>query len=189
MRSSSCTKARAFARSFTSRGREAEPLLAKRSRRLRVLPLRAAFAALAAVFAVAGRAQAPAGDALSPIDCSRPTEAAVCMVDTPTYVGWRVYHAQCATCHAQDALGSSFAPDLTARVRTMDERAFFRALDDEDLVAHDPAAPPRAVTADAGRYYRELWVYLSARASGALPAGPLVRRPPTGSYGRPRVEL
>jgi hypothetical protein len=101
---------------------------------------------------------------------------AVCSVDTPVYVGWRVFHAQCASCHAQDAVGSSFAPGLTRRISEMDARAFFRALDDGYLGPHDPS-PPRGANPDVARYYEELWSYLSARARGDLPAGPLARLP------------
>jgi mono/diheme cytochrome c family protein len=98
----------------------------------------------------------------------------VCRVDTATYVGWRVFNAQCASCHAQDALGSSFAPDLTFRMRGMDARAFIAALDKGYLGPDDPS-PPRGAMPDVARYYNELWSYLSARASGALPPGALER--------------
>jgi cytochrome c5 len=105
---------------------------------------------------------------------------AVCRVDLATYVGWRVFGAQCATCHAADALGSSFAPDLTLRVRGMTQRGFFAALDNGYLGPADPS-PPRGKMPDVARYYEELWAYLSARASGDLPPGALERLP--GSAG------
>jgi mono/diheme cytochrome c family protein len=101
---------------------------------------------------------------------------AVCRVDLATYVGWRVFNAQCATCHAADALGSSFAPDLTLRMRGMTQRTFFAALDNGYLGPADPA-PPRGRHPDVARYYEELWAYLFARASGDLPAGDLERLP------------
>jgi cytochrome c5 len=102
------------------------------------------------------------------------TSGAVCRVDVATYVGWRVFNAQCASCHAQDAVGSSFAPDLSRRMAGMSARDFFRALDDGYLGPAE-AMPPRGANPDVSRYYQELWTYLSARARGDLPAGPLAR--------------
>jgi len=109
-------------------------------------------------------------------DCDGAESGFVCRVDLATYIGWRVFHAQCASCHAENALGSSFAPDLTHRMRSMDERAFVAALDDGYLGPDDPM-PPRGANPDVARYYTELWSYLSARASGDLPPGPLERLP------------
>lgn len=120
--------------------------------------------------AAAGEAPAAPGAAASP------AAAAVCRVDLATYVGWRVFDAQCATCHAADALGSAFAPDLTLRMRGMTQRAFFAALDNGYLGSADPA-PPRGRNPDVARYYEELWTYLSARTSGDLPPGALAPLP------------
>ena len=39
-------------------------------------------------------------------------EGKSCKVDGATYKGWRTYHAACHVCHAQDAVGSTFAPSL-----------------------------------------------------------------------------
>jgi mono/diheme cytochrome c family protein len=110
----------------------------------------------------------------SRIDCAAADgqDVPVCRVDTATFVGWRVFAAQCASCHAQDALGSSFAPDLTFRMRGMDAREFMAALDNGYLGPND-ASPPRGAMPDVARYYNELWSYLSARASGELPPGSL----------------
>jgi mono/diheme cytochrome c family protein len=163
VRSTSCTKARASVRSFISSS-----------------------VAVALVFAAAAatNGQPVAGDLLARgaqrIECA-PAGAGVtgdagCRVDVATYVGWRVFNVQCAICHAQDATGSSFAPDLTARLRGMEQRAFFTALDDGYMGPND-ASPPRGANPDVARYYYELWSYLSARARGELPPGPLERLP------------
>ena len=134
-------------------------------------------AAAALLIAAVARPQT-APQAPARIDCAEGAApaGAVCSVDVPTYVGWRVFHAQCASCHAQDAVGTSYAPDLTRRIREMDARAFTNALDDGYMGPQDPA-PPRGANPDVARYYHELWRYLSARASGVLPAGPLARLP------------
>jgi hypothetical protein len=94
-----------------------------------------------------------------------------------TYVGWRVFHSFCATCHAADATGSTYAPDLTFRMRGMQRREFFAALDDGYL---GPASnlPPHGDNPDVARYYAELWADLAARVSGSLPPGALAPLPP-----------
>jgi hypothetical protein len=148
-------KARAFGRSSISKARS----------------LFVACVALQLAGGGSARAQAPA--ASPTVECDA---AGVCRADLATYVGWRVFHVQCATCHARDALGSSFAPNLLERIRGMDQRAFFRALDDGYMGPDDPA-PPRGANPDVARYYAELWSYLSARARDELPPGPVERLP------------
>lgn len=134
-----------------------------------------ALAALLSSAAALGQAPDGVSDRIQCAPEASP-DGAVCGVETRLYVGWRVFHAQCASCHAQDALGSSFAPDLTRRLRGMDAREFFKLLDDGYLGPHD-VSPPRGSNPDVARYYDELWGYLSARASGELPPGTLTRLP------------
>jgi cytochrome c5 len=109
------------------------------------------------------------------IECSV-DPARGCRADLATYVGWRVFQAQCATCHAADARGSSFAPDLTARMRGMEQREFFSALD-RGYLGSRSTMPPRGRDPNVAPYYDELWAYLLARRDGAAPAGPLDRLP------------
>src|SRR5690606_8325725 len=93
-----------------------DPLLGA-ALRLVVRYLRLVAMLCAALGCQAGAAQ-PAAPPESPrVECD---EATGCRVDLATYIGWRVFQAQCATCHAADALGSSFAPDLVARVQGME---------------------------------------------------------------------
>lgn len=93
-----------------------------------------------------------------------------CKVDRATYKGWRTYHATCHVCHAQDAVGSSFAPSLLVRLKDMDREKFM------DVVLNgftgqvgvmpgwkeDPNVMPRI---------DDLWGYLKARSDGVLPVG------------------
>jgi cytochrome c5 len=108
------------------------------------------------------------------VECEPAVAQAVCHVDLATYIGWRVFQAQCATCHAADALGSSFAPDLTDRMRRMTQREFFAALD-QGYLGQSSTMPPRGRDPNVAPYYEELWAYLLARRTGDLPAGPVER--------------
>ncbi|HEY8520802.1 MAG TPA: cytochrome c [Gammaproteobacteria bacterium] len=126
-----------------------------------------AAAALAGLMAAVPPARGQEAGPAPPAAC--PAEAP-CPVPVPVYIGSRVYNAHCASCHAEDAVGSSFAPDLTRRIAQMDEREFVDALDRGHLGPRDPT-PPRGANPDVARYYAELWAYLEARASGRLPPG------------------
>ena len=103
-----------------------------------------------------------------------------CRTDLATYIGWRVFQAQCATCHAADARGSTFAPDLTLRMSAMTERQFFAALD-QGYFGSQSTMPPRGRDPNVAPYYDELWSFLRARVAGDLPAGPIERLPDPGA--------
>jgi mono/diheme cytochrome c family protein len=128
----------------------------------------------AALGCYAGAAQPPAveGPAYT-VECE---PAQPCRVDLATYIGWRVFQAQCATCHAADARGSSFAPDLALRMSRMTQRDFFGVLD-RGYFGPQSSMPPRGRDPNVAPYYDELWSYLRARITGDLPPGPVTRLP------------
>jgi cytochrome c5 len=101
---------------------------------------------------------------------------AACRADLATYIGWRVFQAQCATCHAADIRGSSFAPDLALRMSGMTQRQFFAALD-HGYFGPESSMPPRGRDPNVAPYYDELWSFLRARIAGDLPPGPVTRLP------------
>ena len=151
--------------------------------------------AAATVFAAAGGvALAQAPDAESPdgqatnagsdgakpytVECGHDPEEdmTVCLVDRGTYVGWRTFHAVCHACHAQDAVGSTFAPDLLKRMREIDKAAFLNAMN-EGFEGQMGVMPPWKQDPNVNRFYEELWSYLMARADGVLLPGRPKRLP------------
>jgi hypothetical protein len=134
-----------------------------------------ALALCAALDPTVGVAQPSRGADARPyrVECA-PDEP--CRVDLATYIGWRVFQAQCATCHAADARGSSFAPDLTLRMSVMTQRDFFAALD-RGYSGSRSTMPPRGRDPNVAPYYDELWSFLRARIAGDLPEGPVARLP------------
>ena len=134
----------------------------------------AMLALCAALGSTVGAAQ-PSDDASARayrVECAAPGEP--CRADLATYIGWRVFQAQCATCHAADVRGSTFAPDLTVRMSGMTQREFFAALD-RGYFGSASAMPPRGRDPDVAPYYDELWSFLQARVTGDLPPGPVTR--------------
>lgn len=116
------------------------------------------------------RSDAPDESALFAVTCPQDAmQADACTVDRRTYVGWQVFHRTCAVCHAADAVGSSFAPNLLPRIRRMDGREFSQALDFG--YAGEAEMTPWGRNPEVRPYYFELWAYLSARAAGELPRG------------------
>jgi mono/diheme cytochrome c family protein len=152
--------------------------VANAGRNLRPERVRLVIAALAlcATFGLdpgVGAAQSAAEVPAYRVDC---VAGQPCRADLATYVGWRVFQAQCATCHAADARGSSFAPDLMLRMGSMTRRDFFAALDN-GYFGPRSTMPPRGRDPNVAPYYDELWSFLRARVTGDLPAGSVTRLP------------
>ena len=143
---------------------------------------------LLCVTPVAG-AQAPAGGGGAgglQVECPPQAQGGdgACRAGVAIYVGWRVYLAHCASCHAEDALGSEFAPSLVHRLRRFDRAEFFAALDRGYLDASSAIGPWGDIP-DVARYYDELWTYLSGRAAGTVPPAALE---PARRSGSPSME-
>ncbi len=113
---------------------------------------------------------AKAADPSTPYTVKCAEGGSPCQVDASTYKGWRTYHAVCHTCHAQDAVGSTFAPSLLERLQGMEKDRFM------DVVLNgmtgqvgvmpgwkqDPNVLPRV---------DDLWSFLKARSDGVLAPG------------------
>lgn len=101
------------------------------------------------------------------VECESPRD---CKVDQGTYVGWRTYHSFCAQCHAQDAVGSSFAPSLVTALQHLDRETF----DDRVLNGYQGqigVMPAWKDNPNVTKRLDELFAYLKARADDVLPPG------------------
>jgi mono/diheme cytochrome c family protein len=110
------------------------------------------------------------------VACEETGGKTVCKVDKRTYVGWRTYHAVCHVCHAQDAVGSTFAPSLIERLKVIDEARFM------DVIANGYSGqigvmPGWKDNPNVNKKYNELYGYLKARSDGALAPGRPKRLP------------
>jgi mono/diheme cytochrome c family protein len=100
------------------------------------------------------------------VQCSGDT----CEVDKKTYIGWRTYHANCHVCHAQDAVGSTFAPSLVDALKKIDKERFLHSVA-EGYKGQIGVMPPWKDNPNVNKYFEELYAYLKARSDGVLPPG------------------
>lgn len=125
-------------------------------------------------------------------------------VDESTYLGWRVFHSTCHGCHGVDATGTSVAPSLVERVRSLSARQFsvkvlsrYRITVSAQAAAGDDQSELRqAFLEEVLRRERgdvlmpgwdkdlnvqphvlDIYAYLRARADGALGPGRPQRQP------------
>lgn len=107
-----------------------------------------------------------AGDTPYEVECHN----GKCTVDKKTYVGWRVYHANCHVCHAQDAVGSTFAPSLIDTMKEIDKERFMTSLA-EGYQGQIGVMPAWKDNPNVNKRFEELYAYLMARADGVLEPG------------------
>lgn len=93
-----------------------------------------------------------------------------CAVDRGTFIGWRTYHGFCHVCHAQDAVGSTFAPSLVDRMQDINYDLFVERTAG-GYTGQVGVMPPWKDNPNVSKKYKELFAYLKARSDGILPGG------------------
>jgi methanol metabolism-related c-type cytochrome len=108
-------------------------------------------------------------------------------VDFATFQGFRRFNSTCFVCHGPDGSGSSFAPALADSLKTMDYSTFAGVVVNgrkDFLNGKDNVMPSFADNKNVSCYLNDIYVYLRARAAGALGRGrPLKHAEKTGHYG------
>jgi methanol metabolism-related c-type cytochrome len=95
-------------------------------------------------------------------------------VDWHTYSGWRRYHAECHVCHGPNGEGSSFAPALAESLKTMSYEKFLQVVSSgqrRNVGGTEFIMPALGDNLNVMCYIDDLYVYLKARSTGALPGG------------------
>jgi len=95
-------------------------------------------------------------------------------VDWMTYSGWRRYHAECHVCHGPNAEGSSFAPALMDSLKNMDYAKFLQVVASgqiRDVAGTKYIMPALGDNKNVMCYIDDIYVYLRARSTHALPGG------------------
>jgi methanol metabolism-related c-type cytochrome len=97
-------------------------------------------------------------------------------VDWNTYSGWRRYHAECHVCHGPNAEGSTYAPALRDSLKTMTYEKFLQTVasgQQRDVGGTKFIMPALGDNKNVMCYIDDLYVYLRARSTDALPGGRL----------------
>ena len=95
-------------------------------------------------------------------------------VDWFTYSGFRRYHSDCHVCHGPDGEGSSYAPTLSNSLKTMNYSDFANVVVNGRKnvnTAQESVMPAFGMNPNVMCYLDDLFVYLRARANGAVPRG------------------
>jgi mono/diheme cytochrome c family protein len=106
------------------------------------------------------------------VECGQVNDAGepFCYVDPDTYIGWRTFHGNCHVCHAQDAVGSTFAPNLLDRMQDFDFDTFVERTAN-GYTGQVGVMPAWKDNPNVNKKYKELFAYLKARSDGVLPPG------------------
>ena len=97
-------------------------------------------------------------------------------VDWYTFSGFRRYHSECHVCHGPEGLGSSFAPGLVDSLKNLSYEQF------QEVVVNGRKSSPNSVMPAFGEnlnvmcFLDDIYVYLKARADGALRPGRPAKR-------------
>jgi methanol metabolism-related c-type cytochrome len=96
-------------------------------------------------------------------------------LDWYAYSGFRRYHAECHTCHGPEGEGSTYAPALRESLQRLDFPTFMQVLaSGRERQLPDGSKSIMPAFGDNKNvfcYAEDLYVYLKARADGALPRG------------------
>ncbi|MFT0860791.1 c-type cytochrome, methanol metabolism-related [Ancylobacter sp. G4_0304] len=92
-------------------------------------------------------------------------------IDWYAYSGYRRYHAECHVCHGPDGMGSSYAPALATSLKTMSYEKFMEIVVNgkkEVNSAQNQVMPAFGENNNVMCYLDDIYIYLKARADGAL---------------------
>jgi methanol metabolism-related c-type cytochrome len=95
-------------------------------------------------------------------------------VDWHTFSGYRRFNGGCEVCHGFDGSGSSFGPNLTAKLKTLSYADFQNVVVNgkQDVnAAQHLVMPAWGTNKNVMCYLDDIYVYLRARSDGALGPG------------------
>ncbi|MGB5559087.1 MAG: c-type cytochrome, methanol metabolism-related [Paracoccaceae bacterium] len=95
-------------------------------------------------------------------------------IDWPTYSGFRRYHSECHVCHGPEGEGSSYAPALKKSAIDMDYYDFVDIVTNgrkKVSAAENSVMPAFGENANVMCYLDDIYVYLKARGTDAVPRG------------------
>jgi methanol metabolism-related c-type cytochrome len=107
-------------------------------------------------------------------------------LDFYTYVGFTRYSSECLRCHGPDGMGSTYAPALIESMKRLSYSDFYStvASGKKDVTsAQSLVMPAEGENKNVMCYIDSIYVYLRARADGAIDRGrPAKHAPKPASY-------
>ena len=104
-------------------------------------------------------------------------------VDWYTFSGFRRYHGECHQCHGPAAVGSTYAPALKDSVKNFDYAEFYGIVVGGRQNGNS-VMPPFGDNKNVSCYINDIYVYLRARSTEAVPPGrPEKRDEKPAGYG------
>ncbi|MBS7544912.1 c-type cytochrome, methanol metabolism-related [Ancylobacter oerskovii] len=109
-------------------------------------------------------------------------------LDWYAYSGYRRYHAECHVCHGPDGMGSTYAPALANSLKNLTYEQFTEIVVNGKKTVGvgtaDQVMPAFGENLNVMCYLDDLYVYLKARADGAMDrTRPSKREDKTKAYG------
>lgn len=95
-------------------------------------------------------------------------------VDFYTFSGYRRYHAECHVCHGPNGEGSTYAPALKDSLKRLNYQEFAGIViggRENKVAGNESVMPSFAENKNAMCYLDDLYVYLRARSTEAVPQG------------------
>ncbi len=95
-------------------------------------------------------------------------------VDFYTFSGYRRYHAECHVCHGPNGEGSTYAPALKDSLKRLNYQEFAGIViggRENKQAGNDSVMPSFAENKNAMCYLDDLYIYLRARSTEAVPRG------------------
>ncbi|WP_417668748.1 c-type cytochrome, methanol metabolism-related [Roseibium sp.] len=95
-------------------------------------------------------------------------------IDWLTYSGFRRYHSECHVCHGPEGEGSTYAPALKKSALEMDYYDFIDVVTNgrkKISAAENSVMPAFGTNPNVMCYLNDIYVYLKARGTEAVPRG------------------
>ena len=86
------------------------------------------------------------------------------------FSGYKRYSGNCQVCHGTDALGGTFAPNLTKSLQTLDHDAFLQTVVNGKQNG-ELAMPAFGTDPNVMCYIEDIYAYLKARSTGSVGRG------------------
>ena len=124
----------------------------------------------AAVIAANARSQETTAPSGAPSATAAPASTTGTPVSWEVFSGYKRFSGNCQVCHGTDALGGTFAPNLTESLKRLDHDAFLETVVNGKANG-ELAMPAFGADPNVMCYIEDIYTYLKARSDGKVGRG------------------